>query len=731
MARSGLNDFYSHLGLGTGNLKVYYDFSIPSGNVLPSVSNANPTHSGVLDYIGQFHDIEGSGFFTGQSLEVSNFDSINQSRITYLLCFEKTTSQNGILLSTLRSGDVYPSGFAVGVNDVNKLFIESYDTQLGPVVRTSSLPLGRKNAIAITKHNNNNFSVFNYNFGRQELDVEQLDFQFSTLSENTGLTIGNYTDTPSYFEANPFVGYIDHFSVITDLLETRTLATLFSGLVSDGFNSDYQLLNSSQRYSYFNLKSPYRSGMFDSITSGLTEYINDNIFNITGIGSVTALTSGTVVGGVANVSGYIAGTVGFPTGYYEQTTGLVVTGYTYSGRVPTASGITGYQLVNFCPFANILDDIYQVSGYSGLIGPTVYEDVFSGALYGTVTGQRFVSSGLSTNYNIPFSGTLSGLGCDLSYVHSALYSNNGYNQYVISHILDYNSPSVQAETFRINKREVRNYGYLKTPKTIDSGYVDTFNMDGLTFLNLIDEDDHTRAAFHQNHNYRRITNRLGRLDKVRGMFRTDDEFFRTEDVYKSGEVAFYLNGINQFQSGFSVTGIVENDFLLEGDFGLTGNLLIQDKSADGSDDAIIDTFPQIRGVYASGEFLSGDVIPLPYNSNGLYFINGELIEFSDLTNAAGMIQLNSNKYDYISGRIWCSIPSYGNINNYYNVSGEQGFSGLSFMRGTSLVYLNGQRELLGIDYIETASIDALYGSPSQVVGGLEEIYGNSNDFFNE
>ena len=131
MKESGINYFYSNLGMDTGAFAVYYTFEDNAGTNVASVSGGQSGYSGTLNSAAGFWTSPGSGHFSGTTLTINNASGLDSPGWTKVFSYEKTSVEPCILFDSL-SGS---SGCRIGVNKANKPYFQTYNTE--PVVATS------------------------------------------------------------------------------------------------------------------------------------------------------------------------------------------------------------------------------------------------------------------------------------------------------------------------------------------------------------------------------------------------------------------------------------------------------------------------------------------------------------------------------------------------------------------------------------------------------------------
>lgn len=226
--QSGINYFFNLLSLNPGIFSVYYEFDGSGGGAsIPSVSGANPLYSGILSSIGNFYQNSGSGLFTGQNVQITNETGLFSPNWTMIFVYEKLTSNHGILFSSYH-GNTVKSGFAIGINDANKLYYETFSNQ-GPSVIECTLDLGAKSAISVTQAGNSIFFGL-YDFNAKVVDTENYSVASNYVFNSLGWHLGDAPNPPSYFSGKPFNGYLDTFLYFSASLMPYQLLRLFSGV---------------------------------------------------------------------------------------------------------------------------------------------------------------------------------------------------------------------------------------------------------------------------------------------------------------------------------------------------------------------------------------------------------------------------------------------------------------------------------------------------------------------
>lgn len=732
MAANGFGYYYSKGLLSSGDLSCYLNFNDFYSGVVP-VESGNPLYYlEVFGNTGDFSQQFGSGYFSGTIAKFNSGDLLPKEDLALVMVFEKITSGEQILFSSLGE-EVIPSGFVFGLNDANKAYITAYNSGIGGyVTSTFESNINAKNGIALSK-DNNNFTLLKYVFSEGELYEERVSLDDYCTTNGTNYYLGGVSGTD--IENKPFVGYIDEFVILNSSLGVQSLGNIFSGFVLDEPALTYQLVNTTVDYKYQGLTT-LSNVQFESFTSGIFDYIQNSIFDITGVGTINVLSSGGVVGNVASVSGNLSGRVSLPTGYYNVTSGQVVTGYLTSGLAATASGITGYVAVSLNPFVTTGDpDVFAMTALSGISGITRYESVFTGPLYETVYTTGFVASSILTEYNQPFYFTYTGdVTGNVRYTHKGSYTNNGSDKILVIQDLNYSGSIGQPTPFRVIKTSHLDYGYDYGDSDWDYDFVKTFKSDGVTLTNPWPTGVILELV-HQNFSGLYDFNNTSILDYSSGDFRSD--FVKT-----TGDLSLYINGVNLCSGEFRDLPLLTEDgypiltesgeFIyldyLAAQYIYSGRYFLSFLTWDREDTSLFDSFTsgalrRYFEVESDLDLYSGST--KPSIGNEYWFVNGQkLISGLEYTQSGSTITLLTNQLSGIGGILYSSAPGSGSVTNTYRTGIS--ISGSNFPVRSSQVYLNGIRQIINEDYVEVGSGDLLYGAPQVTFEAFDEIFDTQN-----
>jgi hypothetical protein len=460
---SGIKFAVDRLGIDYSN--VFTAFSFSSGfdvnnNILNSDEWATEGSSGILNKTTSFYNFSGTGFFDGETfIELNKNYQLNNS--TIFISYEKLRAGNEILLSSV-TGDNFNnySGFYVGVNDANKLYLKYWNNVEGFFTFTYNKTLSDKNLIIIDR-SSSNIKLGHFNNNTFEFETENFLIFQNNFINSSNLYIGGSPNLFNWGDENllNFSGYLDRFYIFNDIpfIYVNSLA---QGLYSTptGYAGEF-------------IENCYVSG-----------FLSGSGFSYTGIT------------GTFN-SGFLSGVVSI-TGYAN-----ILSGYSYSGVTGFLQNNIGFYIDNCGNNVNIFETIplsgliyEQVPVRTALTGLTFISGSTSVNLTGTVTGIENVyvtgvicentfnvTGDISYEYNIDYLSSL-------SYKEVSLLSIIESNQNIDDDIVEIYTEIYKNTTLDYNKNLVfdnlnQNYFYLdKEFKTndillfangqtiIDSGY---------------------------------------------------------------------------------------------------------------------------------------------------------------------------------------------------------------------------------------------------------------------
>lgn len=312
MKETGLNYFYSQLGLNTGSFGILYTFEEGTGVQLNSISGGQSIYSGVLNNSSSFWISPGSGFFSGNYTQISNASGLASAAWTQVYVYEKINIDPIILFSS-RAGT---SGYSVGVTSTNKPYFECFNQE--SIVVASNNNFSSKNAISFT-YQPNFLTLGYYNFNSKSMEIETFTAPFG-LSQSDDWKLGKQ-----------YTGYMDYFAYFNTAIDQNVVGQWLSGLFAIPTGIGYA---TQQIYS-----------------TGITGY--QNILVVT-----TGVTGYSISPGGDIGQGFYTGA--FPTFYTQNT----LTGILSSGLY--SSGLSG---INSTIVTGSSTALFQIlSGYASSFG---------------------------------------------------------------------------------------------------------------------------------------------------------------------------------------------------------------------------------------------------------------------------------------------------------------------------------------------------------------------------
>ena len=343
-------------------------------------SGHNVYNTGQFFYSGVAIGPSGSAehAFTGKFDGFSYIDIIGESNFyapnwTMFFVFEKTGVQSSTIFSNYQETSGQKSGFVLGVNSANKLFVETYNEN-GPAIYESNVNLSSKNAVALSK-NSNNLVLDYFNFNTKKLLSSSFVLSPNSMLRSDDWYIGGAPNPPNYFSGNNFKGYIDSFIYLTGTYFPYEITSLFNGFtLSKAPEYFYTILDESCFYSYDNLSGEINSITFDNVNS--LSYLVQTGYLLNKTGKIVANITGNILSGSGIASGRITGFVNTGSGYdntwYENYTGVPTVETIVNGmRLFKSSIPTGVSGVYF-PFPDrfsgepvVFTELYSPTGYVG------------------------------------------------------------------------------------------------------------------------------------------------------------------------------------------------------------------------------------------------------------------------------------------------------------------------------------------------------------------------------
>jgi hypothetical protein len=254
-------------------------------------------------------------------------------------------------------------GFVIGVNDLNKPYLETWGTGEQPIVKTFPGSSYSKNLLMATCANNV-FSMGVYDFVNFRTNTKTISLLTTGLIASTGWYLGKAVNPPPYFSGIPFTGYIDEFVFISKCLLPQSLAILASGFFAER-SLVYDIVAKKFDYIYSNLTGKVTNVTVNPLKR-LVNSVEIKYLNMKS-GTATAYVSGDITGRISKVTGDITGFTMSGSGY-ALTTPQITTGVT--GYI-TTGGLLRFDLIK----------TIIVSGFGETAANNEYNFIFDGGGY--------------------------------------------------------------------------------------------------------------------------------------------------------------------------------------------------------------------------------------------------------------------------------------------------------------------------------------------------------------
>jgi hypothetical protein len=368
---SGLKFIVDLLNIDYTNIPAAFSFRFNpdnNTNIVEPDPWAIDSASGVLNSNegGSFFSNFGTGFFNGNNYFKLSKDYFLEDS-TIFISYEKLRNENEILLSSVTgSYDNTFSGFYVGVNNANKIYLKYWNSIEGVFTFTYKNTLSNKNLIVINR-TNSIITIGHFNNNNFEFEIEKFELFNGNFTNSNDLYVGGSPQQINWGinNLNNFSGYIDRLYIFnnTPFIYANDLAR---GLYSEptGFNGQV---------------------VEDCFTSG---FLSGSGFSSTGI--IDIVPSG-IESGVVKITGYEEITSGYfytgITGYETNILGSYIDNCGISIDVIEETPLTGL----------IYDEIITTVPLTGIETILIFTDVF---ITGTITGIEnvFVTQDICTSY---------------------------------------------------------------------------------------------------------------------------------------------------------------------------------------------------------------------------------------------------------------------------------------------------------------------------------------------
>jgi len=356
----------------------------------------------------------------------------------------------------------------------------------------------------------------------------------------------------------------------------------------------------------------------------------------------------------APLTGFLSEYVYFSQGLSPSALRYLMTGLA-SNYYHSGGNVSGFQTVGITG---------QVSGVTGVTGVTGYQTVI-------------ISSGLD-----PF-----GTG---EYIYT--YGSTGVTGYLTSGV------SITSLT-----------GYITTYLTgdafsglsLNSGFVQQFNLDEISYLRKIDSDDYSAAYIFPELLSGIKLNQEAGYDLVEGKFQLDN-------ICSENQIQVYANGVGQLSTGSYLSGDFYGSGLIpSGDY-ILDEYYLETTGFLGDDDIIV--YDLLSGakqrIVTSGGY-SGYVDSIDVQ-NSKVFLGGQLlVSGHNYTSSGTSMRWINDIYSGVTGYLNTFPLQYA---NKYFTGTFLNITGVTIPRGNSSVYLNGQRQIPIKNYIENSALDLINNS---------------------
>lgn len=667
MSATGINFFFDLLNLRDDIFSIYYAFDSFSGaNVIPSVSGGNAMHSGAVQGASAAFGLnDSSGVFNGFNYIVpQNVSALTGKNFSHFFVFERTGSATGNLFSSLNTVNSN-SGYAIGINDANKLFFQ-YNTG-APAYYTFDQILANRNAVGVTL--SNSILEFDwYNFNTRKFESEDFIIRdnlfFHSNDWKLGQGFSGTIDDWCYFNGNISKSNRERlfsgFYTLLDLSSGSSLYVTGYNRFQDGFLSgDYKVYVTGIHYYTGNLL--YASSTIDGSSASLFGDFHDECGGVKSLyvsnGSTGILVGSRLLPLTGNL--FLTSTVsGLASTELALSTRLEITGY-LENPIPLYTGITGIQ---------VLENVTLIDNCGNVNVAYTFNN-----LTGTVSGVDFLpQTGLVLSWNTDLYEFSSG-------------------QFAVTQAI------------------------LNTPRIVDQRRIVPFGYNALTYLWSLDQDETLEfVAFTTSAQLLNVDKEAG-FDTVRAASILDAR-------YPSGVVNLFLNGLLQQESGRVLIGDVYNNRLeWQGDYYLDQNL------AYGSGYQITDLafYDYIANNTRGFRIVTGigtyplDIGPAANKNiylNGQELYTGNYVLLGNNITLTGGLETSTGLLNFIT-----KYPDESSLTGVkYIVTGR-------YLKGTSYMVQNGIR-YSAEGFVEHSNLDKIGGNNIYAVDP-SQIYGDEGTFW--
>lgn len=256
-------------------------------------------------------------------------------------------------------------------------------------------------------------------------------------------------------------------------------------------------------------------------------------------------------------------------------------------------------------------------------------------------------------------------------------------------------------------------GIVDNGFNIDANYCNTFGMNGITYLknsnNLSELYTYSQIGVTD-------TNLLAQYNL--------DSTFKLNQIYNSGQVEVFYNGLSYYPDGFYLSGNgYVNNLYLSGNYFLSGQSIIST--------GLFSSTGTLSYNVVSGNwerfFVSGSgsySLPSSNINNRIVFLNGQkLVSGTNYNFTLG----NLNIINAYSSGVITNLPVFSGFS--YMTGNFQSILINKFSRDSSELWLSGLKQTLNQDYLEISNVDLLKGSG--IFSSFPNILYNNDQLFLE
>lgn len=269
-----------------------------------------------------------------------------------------------------------------------------------------------------------------------------------------------------------------------------------------------------------------------------------------------------------------------------------------------------------------------------------------------------------------------------------------------------------------------------SPPTKNLNYLLSLGMEDVTYLQYIDNSYEIDLYACQNSDNMNNFNEIGQYNRILG------DYVSYEDLTNSG-VNLFVNGVIQIPSlTYSISGFYDPIYTLHADYLPTGNQFFANQSYDNTDTV---TYDLTNMGMSNNNFITGfshdgstaSVLNALNAPTELVFFNGlKLVPNKDYLVSGGhmvVFTLGTGLYNGVTGTLF-TCPNNTNI-SLIDSSNTLNSGNNLFARGTSELFLNGVRAVLGDTYLEISSLDYLKNT-GIFPQNISSIFSNDTNFIN-